>query len=224
MDKEPKIKNSGLNLDAGWVNFFSEEVKKEYFPKLGANVQIIRNRNIPVLPPGGKVLEAFKKTPFSNLKAVIVGQDPYHVPGMADGLAFSVPEDMPIPPSLKNIFKELNRSLGVDIPSHGNLSSWAEGGILLLNSVLTVEAGTANSHKDLGWKIFTDNCIKYINDNKTGIIFCLWGKQAQEKAKYIDYTKHAILCTSHPSPLSVKQGFDGCDHFKHLNKVTGLWN
>lgn len=210
-------------FDQGWQNFFGEEVTKDYFKELGAHIYDQRKAGVEIYPEEGKIFEAFKKTPHKNVKAVIIGQDPYHEPRQADGMAFSVPDRIKIPPTLNIIFKELSRDLGVPPPSSGDLSSWAEGGILLLNNVLTVERGRAGSHRSLGWQTFTDSVVTYLNGTKRDLVFCLWGNEAQRKALRIDHKRHKVLKTSHPSPLSAHLGFNGCSHFSEINKVCNLW-
>jgi uracil-DNA glycosylase len=164
------------------------------------------------------VYNAFNKTAFDNIKIVILGQDPYHGEGQAHGLSFSVPEGVKIPPSLRNIYKELNSDVGIDIPQHGNLKRWAEQGVLLLNATLTVRANSAGSHQKKGWETFTDNTIKAISDNSDYVVFMLWGNYAQKKEALIDDQKHLILKSVHPSPLSARRGFMGCKHFSQANK------
>jgi len=212
-----------MKFDEGWVKFFAQEIGKDYFSKTAGSIQVLRNEGTSIYPPEGMIFEAFKLTPFESVKVVIVGLDPYSEEGQADGLAFSVPTKVPIPPPLQNIYKELSNTFGIPVPKDGNLSGWASSGILLLNSVLTVEKGRPKAHKGRGWEELTDNCIKYISDNKDRVIFCLWGAEAQSKAILIDKKKHMILKTSHPGPLSVNQGFAGCGHFVHINEATKLW-
>lgn len=171
-----------------------------------------------ILPESQNIYKAFKYTDFDDVKCVIIGQDPYTSIGTACGLSFSVNRDSRIPQSLNNIFKELTRDLDVPYPPHGNLTSWAEEGVLLLNSILTVQAGKTNSHKDIGWQTFTDAAIRNLSDRREGIAFLLWGKFAQSKFHLIDKSKHLVLETSHPSPHSVHLGFDGCSHFSKVNE------
>lgn len=170
-------------------------------------------------PPGKLIFNAFNLTPFDKVRVVIVGQDPYHGPGQAHGLSFSVPRGVQLPPSLLNIFKELAEELDVPRPTHGNLESWAQQGILLLNATLTVGAGDAGSHQRQGWEQFTDAAIQTLNDQREGIIFVLWGKYAADKGRIIDATKHHVLRSAHPSPLSASKGFFGCGHFARINKI-----
>ncbi|HCC68016.1 TPA: uracil-DNA glycosylase [Patescibacteria group bacterium] len=168
-------------------------------------------------PPSDSVFRALKLTPFENIKVVILGQDPYHGKGEANGLAFSVNKNIKIPPSLKNIYKELNSDLGIKIPNHGDLSNWAKQGVLLLNSILTVEANKPASHRGIGWEEYTDEIIKKINDKKKNIVFILWGKYAQEKGKYINENKHLVIRSPHPSPFSARTGFFGSKPFSKCN-------
>ena len=170
-----------------------------------------------IYPPGKLIFNAFECTPFNKVKVVIIGQDPYHNPGQAHGLCFSVPDKVPPPPSLVNIYKELNHDLEIPIPQTGNLEQWARQGVLLLNASLTVEANTPMSHSQLGWHIFTDEVIKHISKDKEHVVFMLWGKFAQNKEVLINATKHKILKAAHPSPLSAYNGFFGCGHFSKAN-------
>ncbi|KAF3970638.1 hypothetical protein ACB098_03G097500 [Castanea mollissima] len=174
---------------------------------------------IPIYPPPHLIFNALNSTPFDNVKAVILGQDPYHGPGQAMGLSFSVPEGVKLPSSLLNIFKELNQDLGCEIPSHGNLLKWAVQGVLLLNAVLTVRKHVANSHAKKGWEQFTDAVIQSISQKKEGVVFLLWGNSAQAKARLIDESKHHILKAAHPSGLSANRGFFGCKHFSRTNQL-----
>ncbi|KAJ7954512.1 Uracil-DNA glycosylase [Quillaja saponaria] len=173
----------------------------------------------PIYPPSHLIFNALNSTPFLRVKAVILGQDPYHGPGQAMGLSFSVPEGMKVPSSLVNIFKELNQDLGCSIPSHGNLEKWAVQGVLLLNSVLTVRKHQANSHAKKGWEQFTDAVIETISEKKLGVVFLLWGNSAQQKSRLINPTKHHILKAAHPSGLSANRGFFGCRHFSRTNQL-----
>jgi len=172
-----------------------------------------------IYPPGPLIFNAFKQTPFDKVQVVILGQDPYHNKGQAHGLSFSVPDGCPKPPSLVNIFKELKNDLGIEIPENGNLTKWAQQGVLLLNAALTVRQNEPGSHGQIGWLQFTDNVIKKISEEKEGIIFLLWGKFAQEKQSLIDETKHYVLKAAHPSPFSANNGFLGCKHFSKVNDL-----
>ncbi|APC97629.1 uracil-DNA glycosylase [Francisella frigiditurris] len=201
-----------------WSDILSEEKQKPYFNEiLNFLANEIRQGKI-IFPIKENIFNAFKYTGFENLKVVILGQDPYHNFNQAHGLAFSVQEGVDVPPSLKNMYKELARSVtGFSEPSHGCLTSWAEQGVFLLNTTLTVEAHKANSHKDIGWGVFTDTVIKKISDNKENVVFMLWGSHARKKKDLIDNSKHLILESTHPSPLSAHRGFLGCDHFIKCN-------
>ena len=172
-----------------------------------------------VYPPGPLIFNAFKQTPFDKLEVVLLGQDPYHNKGQAHGLSFSVPDGVPKPPSLVNIFKELHNDLGIKIPESGNLEKWARQGVLLLNASLTVRQNEPGSHAKIGWLQFTDSVIRKISDEKEGIVFLLWGKFAQEKQALIDETKHFVLKAAHPSPYSANNGFFGCRHFSMTNEL-----
>lgn len=171
-----------------------------------------------IYPKSENIFNAFNLTPFDKVEVVILGQDPYHGPDQAHGLCFSVPKKIPIPPSLINIYKEIKADLGFPIPSHGNLEHWATQGVLLLNSVLTVEKGLAASHQGRGWEQFTDHVISILNQQKNGLVFLLWGAYAQRKGQYIDMQRHLVLKAPHPSPLSAHQGFLGCRHFSKANE------
>ena len=168
-------------------------------------------------PKTKNVFKALQLTPFENIKVVILGQDPYHNEGQANGLAFSVPRDIKIPPSLKNIYKELNNDLGIEIPNHGDLSKWSKEGVLLLNSILTVEPHKPASHRNIGWEEYTDQIIKEINSKKKNIVFILWGNYAQDKGKYIDESKHLVIKSPHPSPFSARRGFFNSKPFSKCN-------
>lgn len=201
---------------ARWEQFIKQESKKLYFQTL-KNKLAQRYELSTVYPAKEDIMKAFKLTPFEEVKVVILGQDPYHGPGQAHGLSFSVPDGVDMPPSLKNVFREVHNSMDIKIKRSGNLERWAKQGVLLLNSVLTVQAGKPSSHQDLGWQQFTDNAIKLINEEKEGVVFMLWGNYAKEKANLIDENKHAVLTATHPSPFSAHKGFLGCDHFWACN-------
>ncbi len=193
------------------------EKEKEYFKNL---TEFINNEYATkeIFPPRDSVMNAMKYTPYKNVKVVIVGQDPYHGVGEAHGLSFSVNPHIAIPPSLKNIYKELNKELGLYIPNNGYLMKWAKEGVLLLNSVLTVVKDTPASHRGKGWETFTDEIIKAVNEKTTPVVFLLWGNYARNKKSIITNPIHLVLETSHPSPFSVRNGFDGCGHFKKTNE------
>ena len=199
-----------------WDFALSEEFKKDYFLKIQDFIDEEYSSKT-VYPPYDEIFNAFKLTPLSNVKVVILGQDPYHEEGQAHGLAFSTPEGRPIPRSLKNIFKEINAEYDYPMPTSGCLEKWAEQGVFLLNTVLTVEDGNANSHSKCGWQTFTDNVIGILNRQDQPIVFLLWGKQAEKKKELITNENHLVLITSHPSPFSARRGFLGCNHFKLAN-------
>lgn len=200
-----------------WDLALKDEFEKDYFLKIMEFVDGEYSSKT-VYPPYGEIFNAFKLTPLGNVKVVILGQDPYHEKGQAHGLAFSTPEGRPIPRSLKNIFKEINNEYGYPIPESGCLEKWAKQGVFLLNTVLTVEEGNANSHSKCGWQTFTDNVIRLLNKQENPIVFMLWGKQAEKKKELITSPKHLVLITSHPSPFSARRGFLGCNHFKKANE------
>ncbi len=203
-----------------WTDLLAEEKQKHYFKETLAYVAKQRAKGVTVYPPPNEVFTAFAITPFEQVKVVIIGQDPYHGPNQAHGLSFSVKPEVKIPPSLKNIYKELTQDIsGFVMPDHGYLLPWAEQGVLLLNTVLTVEEGKAHSHKQLGWEQFTDKVIEVLNNYGNNIIFLLWGSHAQKKGRVIDKNKHSILTAPHPSPLSAHRGFLGCKHFSTTNSL-----
>lgn len=200
-----------------WDLALKDEFEKDYFLKI---IEFVDGEysSKTVYPQYGEIFNAFKLTPLCNVKVVILGQDPYHEKGQAHGLAFSTPEGRPIPRSLKNIFKEINNEYGYPIPESGCLEKWAKQGVFLLNTVLTVEKGNANSHSKCGWQTFTDNVIRLLNKQENPIVFLLWGKQAEKKKELITNPMHLVLITSHPSPFSARRGFLGCNHFKKANE------
>ena len=207
-----------------WDRVLECEFKKDYFKKIMEFVDEEYSSKT-IYPPYSEIFNAFKLTPLGNVKCVILGQDPYHEKGQAHGLAFSTPAGRTIPRSLNNIFRELNAEYGYEIPTSGSLEKWAEEGVFLLNTVLTVEEANANSHSKCGWQIFTDEVIRILNKQTTPIVFMLWGKQAEAKKNLITNPNHKILITSHPSPFSARRGFFGCNHFKMTNeflKDTGV--
>ncbi len=208
---------SDIIIDESWKTLLSEQFKAPYFAEL-KKFLIQEKKQFVVYPPGPQIFSAFNRTPFSKVKVVIIGQDPYHGPGQANGLCFSVAEGIKSPPSLKNIFKELNTDLGISIPYSGNLEPWADQGVLLLNAVLTVRANTPGSHQKKGWETFTDAVIKAISDNKKGVVFLLWGNFAHTKEALINDKKHFILKAAHPSPLA-RGAFFGCKHFSKTNRI-----
>jgi uracil-DNA glycosylase len=206
---DPKIEDS-------WKSILREQFGAEYFAVL-KKFLLSEKQKHRVYPPGNKIFAAFDFTPFDEVKVVILGQDPYHGPGQAHGLCFSVPEGVPKPPSLLNIFKEIHNDLGIPVPASGNLEKWARQGVLLINATLTVRASQAGSHQGKGWEKFTDEVIKAISDHKENVVFLLWGNYAQAKESIIDTSKHHILKAPHPSPLSASRGFFGCRHFSQTN-------
>ena len=206
-----------------WDSVLSEEFEKDYFLRIKSFIDE-EYQTKTVYPPYEEIFNAFKLTPIDNVKVVILGQDPYHEVGQAHGLAFSTPDGRPIPRSLKNIFKEINAEYGYPIPESGCLESWAKQGVFLLNTVLTVEDGNANSHSKCGWQTFTDNVIRILNNQDQKIVFLLWGKQAEKKKELITNPNHLVLVTSHPSPFSARRGFLGCNHFKLANEYLARNN
>lgn len=205
-------------IEESWRKILIEQFESDYFIQLKQKL-VEEKKYFVVYPPGSQIFSAFNYTPFDKVKVVIIGQDPYHGPGQANGLCFSVSSGIKKPPSLENIFKELNSDLGIPIPQSGNLEKWAKQGVLLLNASLTVRANSPNSHQDFGWHIFTDEVIRQLNDKKKGIVFLLWGKFAQGKEIFIDTTKQFILKAAHPSPFSAYNGFMGCKHFSRTNEI-----
>ncbi|MDY0216142.1 MAG: uracil-DNA glycosylase [Bacteroidales bacterium] len=204
-------------INANWFSFFQEEMQKEYFIKLMDFVGEERKNHL-VFPPEDLMFNAFRLTSWDSIKVVILGQDPYHGDGQAHGLSFSVPKGIRKPPSLQNIFKELQDDVGIEIPPHGNLESWAKQGVLLLNACLTVRKQIPTSHQNKGWEIFTDVLIRKISEEKKNVVFMLWGRFAQQKASLINKNNHLILNAVHPSPMSVYRGFFGCKHFSQANR------
>ncbi len=205
-----------VRIEESWKNILSQEFEKEYFINL---VNFVKHeyKTQKIYPPGKLIFNAFEHCPFDKLKVVIIGQDPYHGEGQAHGLCFSVNDGVRKPPSLVNIFKELNADLGIETPESGNLEHWAKQGVLLLNATLTVRASAAGSHQKKGWEEFTDAVIKAVSDNKEGVVFILWGGYAQRKGAVIDENKHYVLKSAHPSPLSAYNGFFGNKHFSKTN-------
>lgn len=212
-----KMVGLNVNIEESWKRQIADELKQPYFNEL---VHFLReekaNKEI-IYPPEKQIFAAFENTPFDKVKVVILGQDPYHGEGQANGLCFSVAPGVRVPPSLKNIFKELNRDLNVDIPVDGDLSAWTSQGVLLLNATLTVRANQAASHQKKGWEIFTDAIIKSISENRAYVVFMLWGNYAKQKASCVNRSKHLILEAAHPSPLA-RIGFKGCSHFSKANE------
>lgn len=205
-------------IEESWREILMDEFRSTYFSELRSFLVDERSRHT-VYPPGSQIFAAFEYAPFHKVKVVIIGQDPYHGPGQAHGLCFSVPDGVAKPPSLQNIFKEIHDDLGHDIPERGNLSNWARQGVLLLNASLTVRANRAGSHQNKGWERFTDAVIKTLSNEKDGLVFLLWGNFAMAKASLIDQGKHHILTAAHPSPFSAHKGFFGCRHFSMTNEI-----
>ncbi|MBT0585484.1 uracil-DNA glycosylase [Alteromonas oceanisediminis] len=201
-----------------WSDVLGDEKQQPYFVEMMQELARRRAAGEVIYPPKESVFSAFSSTPFENVKVVILGQDPYHGPNQAHGLCFSVQQGVKPPPSLVNIFKELQHEFnGFSMPAHGNLQAWAAQGVLLLNTVLTVQAGQAHSHAKLGWERFTDTVITALNRHSTGVVFLLWGGHAQRKASQVEPDRHCILTAPHPSPLSAYRGFIGCGHFRQAN-------
>lgn len=209
-------------LDPSWQAVLADYLAS---PPMDALREFLKQRlrsGATVYPPREHWFAALNATAFEDVKVVIIGQDPYHGPGQAHGLSFSVPPGMKIPPSLANIYKELQTSIVMDPPRHGNLSGWASQGVLLLNAVMTVEDGKAGAHVGQGWEGFTDEIIRQLNDKRDNLVFMLWGSYAQAKGKVIDRTRHCVLTAPHPSPLSAHRGFLGCDHFRKANRYLRM--
>jgi uracil-DNA glycosylase len=207
-----------IQIEDSWKEVLAEEFEKDYMKNIRTFLQAEKDAGKVIYPPGNLIFNAFNHTPFNKVKVVIIGQDPYHGANQAHGLSFSVQQGIAIPPSLRNIYKELAADIpGFKIPSHGELTKWADQGVLLLNASLTVRAGEANSHQNKGWEKFTDAAIGALAEKREGIIFLLWGRFAQTKAAFIDACKHHILKAPHPSPLA--QGFIGCKHFSKTNEI-----
>lgn len=208
-----------VKIDASWYEVLKPQFEAPYFAQL-KDFLVEERKQYTCYPAGSKIFAAFDHTPFDKVKVVIIGQDPYHEPDQAQGLCFSVPDGVKVPPSLVNIIKEINSDLGVTIPEgHGDLTGWAEQGVLLLNATLTVRAHQAGSHQRKGWETFTDACIRELSEKREGIVFLLWGSYAIAKSQLIDRSKHHILTTVHPSPLSAYRGFFGCKHFSLCNTI-----
>lgn len=205
-----------VNIESSWYEVLKEEFDKEYFQRIKNTLVEDKNSGKVIFPPGQLIFNAFNSTPFNEVKVVILGQDPYHNVGEAMGLSFSVPKNVKIPPSLKNIYKELETDLGLPIPTHGDLSTWAQQGVLLLNASLTVISNSPNSHSKIGWYLFTDAVIQKLSNFQENLVFMLWGNFAKQKKVLIDSSKHLILEAAHPSPLA-GGAFFGCEHFSQCN-------
>jgi len=206
-----------VNINSSWKDLLKDEFEKDYFKKL---VEFVKKeyQTQTIYPKGKHIFKAFDLCPVKNVNVVILGQDPYHGPGQAHGLCFSVPEGISIPPSLLNIYKELNNSIGKEIPTSGNLEYWANQGVLMLNATLTVRAKQAGSHQNRGWETFTDAAVKKIAEEKEDLVFLLWGAYAQKKGAIIDKNRHYVLSSAHPSPFSAHKGFLGNNHFQLANE------
>lgn len=207
-----------VRIEDSWKQILQSEFEAEYFAKL-KNFLLEEKRNYIVYPKGKDMFKAFDMTPFHSVRVVILGQDPYHGDGQAHGLCFSVPDGIAIPPSLMNIYKEIEAEVGTPVPQSGNLEHWAKKGVLLLNATLSVRANQAGSHQNRGWEIFTDRVIRELSIGRDGLIFMLWGSFAIKKAALIDPSRHYILTAPHPSPLSAYRGFFGCGHFAKVNEL-----
>ena len=212
------MSSPGVRLPPSWKARVGDWFEREDMRALSAFLRERKAAGARIHPPGPQIFAAFEATPFDAVKVVILGQDPYHGPGQAHGLSFSVPPGVPVPPSLQNMYKELRRDLGIAPPDHGWLMPWARQGVLLLNAVLTVEEGRAGSHQGRGWEGFTDHVVDVLNREREGLVFLLWGSYAQAKGKVIDAQRHRVLRTTHPSPLSAHRGFLGSGHFSATNQ------
>lgn len=209
---------TSVRIEPSWKEALSEEFAKPYFAQIKNFLSEQKASGKIIYPPGPLIFNAFDKTPFTKVRVVILGQDPYHGPGQAMGLCFSVPRAIAIPASLKNIYKELHRDLGLKVPNHGDLTAWTDQGVFLLNAILTVEKNQAGSHGKIGWQLFTDAVIKKLSDQKRGIIFLLWGNYARSKKMLIDTGYNVVLEAAHPSPLA-RNAFMGCGHFSKVNQL-----
>ena len=208
---------AGIQLETSWLAALADEFQQPYMRALKEFLQQEKRSGVSVFPSGAEIFSAFDHAPLRKVRVVILGQDPYHGPGQAHGLCFSVRSGVAIPPSLQNIYKELQRDLGIAHPGHGNLTAWADQGVLLLNSVLTVAASRAASHQGKGWETFTDRVVQLVNRECENVVFMLWGSYAQRKGAVIDAQRHCVLKAPHPSPLSAHRGFIGCGHFSAAN-------
>jgi len=208
-----------VQMEPTWKAILQEEFAKTYFQQIATFLKMEKSAGKIIYPPGPLIFNAFYRTPFPRVKVVLLGQDPYHNKGQAHGLSFSVPDGVPKPPSLLNIFKELRDDLGIATPESGNLEKWAENGVLLLNASLTVRQNEPGSHSKIGWLQFTDTVISRISELGEGIVFLLWGRFAQVKQPLIDETRHFVLKAAHPSPFSADKGFFGCRHFSKTNEI-----
>ncbi len=214
----PHLNPQNVQIEPIWREHLSGEFSKPYFSQIKKFLTDERSKGKTIYPPGPLIFNAFNKTPFDKVKVVILGQDPYHGVGQAMGLCFSVPKNIPVPASLKNIYKELHRDTGFVIPTHGDLTPWTTQGVFLLNAILTVEQNLPASHSKIGWQIFTDAVIKILSNERQGLIFLLWGNYARTKKDLIDLTKHTVMEAAHPSPLA-RDAFSGCRHFSKTNSI-----
>ena len=215
--EKPVATDDRVQLESSWKKRLLPEFEKDYMESLKAFLVAEKKAGKVIYPRGDEYFNAFNLTPFEQVKVVILGQDPYHGPGQAHGLCFSVQPQVPFPPSLRNIFKEIQDELGLPVPNHGCLTHWAQQGVLLLNAVLTVEQSKAAAHQGKGWETFTDAVIHKVNNELENVVFLLWGSYAQKKGNFIDQSKHCVLKSPHPSPLSAHRGFFGNGHFKKCN-------
>lgn len=211
------MKSSDIHLDSSWLHILADEFEKPYMYELKNFLKTEKQQGKKIYPPEELIFNALNSTPFDDVKVVVLGQDPYHRPNQAHGLCFSVMPGVPLPPSLKNVYKELATDVGVERPGHGSLQSWADQGILLLNAMLTVERGKAGAHQGKGWEAFTDSVIRSLNDQREGLVYLLWGSYAQKKGEFIDRDKNLVLQSPHPSPFSAHRGFLGNQHFSKTN-------
>lgn len=207
-----------VKIEESWYHVLADEFEKDYFKSIKDFLKMEYDSGKTIYPPEPKIFNAFDSCPFDKVKVVILGQDPYHGPGQAMGLSFSVPQGTRVPASLVNVYKELEADVDFQRPGHGDLSAWAEQGVFLLNAMLTVEHSKAGSHKKIGWQTFTDSVIKKLSDEREGLVFMLWGNFAKSKSQLIDHTKHTVLEAAHPSPLA-RNAFSGCKHFSKANAV-----
>jgi len=212
------MQKSNPQIEVSWANILQEEFEAPYFQELKQFLKEEKNK-YTIYPPGNLIFNAFNNTPFNRVKVVILGQDPYHGPGQAHGLCFSVPDGIAHPPSLQNIFKEIQSDIGIPVSSKSDLTAWARQGVLLINAILTVRANEPASHQNKGWEKFTDAVIRNLSDKRKNLIFLLWGNYAQAKEVLIDSNRHYILKAAHPSPLSANRGFFGCRHFSKTNEI-----
>jgi uracil-DNA glycosylase len=209
---------SDVKIEPSWKEALASEFQQPYFQAVAQYLRQAKTKGKTVYPAGSMIFNAFNTTPVDKVKVVILGQDPYHNPGQAMGLSFSVPKGISVPPSLRNIYKELSDSMDFTVPQHGDLTTWAEQGVFLLNAMLTVERNKPSSHRDIGWQNFTDAVIRTLSKTKENVVFLLWGAFAQKKRALIDESKHLVLTSAHPSPFSAHRGFLGNGHFKKTNE------